>query len=46
MLIRQNNKTIMQAEGFDVATTVETSCVAELMRMYRKLTENQRNCET
>lgn len=36
---QQNDRAVMQAYGFDVATTTETSCVAELMRMYQKLTE-------
>ena len=36
---QQNDKAVMQAYGFDVATTTETSCVAELMRMYQQLTE-------
>lgn len=34
---QQNDRAVMQAYGFDVATTTETSCVAELMRMYQKL---------
>ena len=37
---QQNDKAVMRAYGFDVKTTTETSCVAELMRMYQKLTEN------
>ena len=36
---QQNDRAVMQAYGFDVATTTETSCVAELMRMYQRLTE-------
>ncbi len=36
---QQNDRAVMQAYGFDVATTTETSCVAELMRMYQKLVE-------
>ena len=36
---QQNDKAVMQAYGFDVKTTTETSCVAELMKMYQKLTE-------
>ena len=36
---QQNDRAVMQAYGFDVATTTETSCVAELMRMYQQLTE-------
>ena len=34
-----NDRAVMAAYGFDVKTTTETSCVAELMRLYRKLTE-------
>ena len=34
---QQNDRAVMQAYGFDVRTTTETSCVAELMRMYQKL---------
>ena len=37
---QQNDRAVMRAYGFDVKTTTETSCVAELMRMYQKLTEN------
>ena len=36
---QQNDRTVMQAYGFDVRTTTEASCVAELMRMYQALTE-------
>ena len=36
---QQNDRAVMQAYGFDVATTTETSCVAELMRRYQKLVE-------
>lgn len=38
---QQNDKAVMQAYGFDVKTTTEPSCVAELMKMYQKLTEHQ-----
>ena len=38
---QQNDRAVMQAYGFDVATTTETSCVAELMRMYQKLAEKK-----
>ncbi len=31
---QQNDRAVMQAYGFDIATTIATSCVAELMRMY------------
>lgn len=37
---QQNDKAVMQAYGFDIKTTTETSCVAELMKMYQKLTED------
>ncbi len=33
-----NDRAVMQAYGFDVKTMTESSCVAELMRMYQKLT--------
>ena len=36
---QQNDRAVMQAYGFDVGKTTEISCVAELMRMYQKLTE-------
>ncbi len=35
---QQNDRAVMQAHGFDVSTTTETTCVAELMRLYQKLT--------
>ena len=38
---QQNDRAVMQAYGFDVATTTETSCVAELMRIYQKLVEGK-----
>ena len=34
---QQNDKAVMQAYGFDVKTTTEASCVAELMKMYQAL---------
>ena len=37
--IEQNDRAVMQAYGFDVATTTETSCVAELMRMYQVISQ-------
>ena len=37
---QQNDKAVMQAYGFDVKTMTETSCVAELMKMYQELTVN------
>ena len=36
-----NDKAVMQAYGFDVKTTTESSCVAELMKLYQKLTTDQ-----
>ncbi len=38
---QQNDRSVMQAYGFDVRTTTETSCVAELMRMYQELTKER-----
>ena len=37
---QQNDKAVMQAYGFDVKTMTESSCVAELMKMYQELTSN------
>ena len=34
----QNDKAVMQAYGFSIKGTTEESCVAELMRMYQKIT--------
>ena len=34
------NRAVMQAYGFDIKTTTETSCVAELMKMYQHLTKD------
>ena len=31
-----NDRAVMQAYGFDVKTMTESSCVAELMKMYQK----------
>ncbi len=39
---QQNDKAVMAAYGFDVKTTTESGCVAALMKMYQKLTENRR----
>ena len=33
-----NDKAVMQAYGFDVKTMTESTCVAELMKMYQKMT--------
>ena len=35
---QQNDRAVMQAYGFDIKTMTETSCVAELMKMYQELT--------
>lgn len=34
---QQNDKAVMRAYGFDIKTTTETTCVAELMKLYQKL---------
>ena len=34
---QQNDKAVMQAYGFDVKTMTESSCVAELMKLYQNL---------
>ena len=36
---QENDKAVMRAYGLDITTTTETSCVAELMRMYQALTK-------
>ena len=38
---RLNDKAVMLAYGFDIKTTTESSCVAELMKMYQELTEKK-----
>ena len=40
---QQNDKAVMQAYGFDVKTTTEASCVAELMKLYQKLSKSNSN---
>ncbi|MBQ6863616.1 MAG: class I SAM-dependent DNA methyltransferase [Clostridia bacterium] len=35
-----NDRAVMQAYGFDVKTMTESTCVAELMRMYKELVES------
>ena len=37
-----NNTAVMKAYGFDYKTMDEDACVVELMKMYQKLTENNR----
>ena len=39
---QQNDKAVMRAYGFDIRTTTETSCVAELMKRYQALTEQSK----
>ena len=34
-----NDKAVMQAYGFDIKTTTESTCVAQLMKMYQELTK-------
>jgi len=36
-----NDRAVMQAYGFDVKTMTESSCVAELMKMYQNLIEEK-----
>ena len=38
-----NDRAVMAAYGMDVKATSEASCVAELMRRYRELTEKERS---
>lgn len=33
---QNNDRAVMQAYGFDVKTTTESSCVAELMKLYQQ----------
>lgn len=36
-----NDKAVMQAYGFDIKTTTESTCVAALMQMYSELTKTK-----
>ncbi len=38
-----NDKAVMLAYGFDYKTMTESECVAELMKMYQKLTEKRKD---
>jgi len=38
---QNNDRAVMQAYGFDIKTMTESSCVAELMKMYQKLVEKE-----
>ncbi len=37
---QENDKAVMRAYGFDIKSTTESTCVAELMKMYQKLRTN------
>ena len=37
---QENDKVVMEAYGFNWKTMTETECVAELMKLYQKLVEN------
>ena len=39
---QQNDKAVMQAYGFDYRTMTESECVAELMKMYQKLVNEEK----
>ncbi|MBQ9314640.1 MAG: class I SAM-dependent DNA methyltransferase [Clostridia bacterium] len=39
---QENDKAVMEAYGFDWRKMTESDCVAELMKMYQKLTENSK----
>lgn len=39
---QQNDKAVMQAYGFSVKDMTESSCVAELMKMYQKLIDERK----
>ena len=38
---QENDRAVMRAYGFDIKTMTESTCVAELMKMYPKLTNNE-----
>lgn len=38
----ENDKAVMKAYGFDIKSMSEADCVAELMKMYQKLTEEKK----
>ena len=39
---QQNDRAVMQAYGFSVKNTTESSCVAELMKLYQQLVDEQK----
>ncbi|MCD8221661.1 MAG: hypothetical protein LUD07_05635, partial [Clostridiales bacterium] len=38
---QNNDRAVMQAYGFSVKNMTESSCVAELMKMYQEMTQNK-----
>ena len=38
---QRNDRAVMEAYGMSIKDTTESTCVAELMRMYQKLTQKQ-----
>ena len=38
---QENDRAVMRAYGFDIKTMTESTCVAELMKMYQKLTNTE-----
>lgn len=38
---QDNDRAVMQAYGFDIKTTTESSCVAELMKLYQSMTDGK-----
>ena len=39
---QKNDKAVMQAYGFPIGETTESTCVAELMKMYQEMSSSQR----
>ncbi|MBQ7133194.1 MAG: class I SAM-dependent DNA methyltransferase [Ruminococcus sp.] len=39
---QENDKAVMRAYGFDIKTMTESTCVAELMKMYQELTKKKK----
>ena len=39
---QQNDRAVMQAYGFSVKNMTESSCVAELMKLYQRLVDEQK----
>ena len=38
---QDNDRAVMRAYGFDIKTTTESSCVAELMKLYQSMTDGK-----